>query len=732
MLINKKWFIEKNTAVGFGFALSILVGIGVVSYLYFLSFRKPTYWVEHTHSQQEQAIAQTTHFVIFIGSVAAFGLVLIASTLVNRELTERKRVQEELQQSEERFRAIFNSAAVGIAHVDTDGRWLLVNQKLCDIVGYTREELLERTYHHIIHPDDLDADIEYHRQLLAAQIQTYSIEKRYIRKDASNVWINLTVSLVREPSGEPKYFIAVVEDISERKQAESALRQSEQRYRFLADAMPQIVWAARPDGYTYYYNKRWYEFTGLAEGEGGDDSWKPILHPDDVEPCLNRWYGAVKTGEPYEIEYRFINRKTGSYRWHLGRALPMVNQNGEIVEWVGTCTDIDDQKRALEALARAYDDLELRVAERTEQLLIANSACKTEVTERKQAEEALLHTHKFLQTMIDHLPVAVFVKDGKEDSFGAFRLWNKTSEAMFGLTSQQAIGKTVYDYFPKEQADFFYQKDREAFERGTPLDIPEKPIDSKSLGRRIMHIVKAPLYDEDHKPEYLLCILQDITDRKRAEAEIKASLQEKEVLLKEIHHRVKNNLQIIESLLRLQSRYTKDEQAIGMFKESQNRIKSMALIHEKLYQSTELARINFADYIQSLAASLFRSYSINSAAITLKTDVADVFLSVDTAIRCGLLINELVANSLKHAFPQNKKGEIHICLRAEDKHKFMLIVSDNGVGFPKDLDFRNTESLGLQLVTSLAEQLKATIELHSHDGTEFRLTFINVKSVLEK
>ena len=556
---------------------------------------------------------------------------------VVHDITKRKAAESELQISQERFRATFNSAAIGIAHVDTDGTFLLVNQKLCEIVGYKQQELLEQTFQAITYPEDLNADLDYFHQVLANQIQTYSIEKRYIHKDGSLIWINLTVSLVRTPL-KPKYFIAFVEDITDRKQALESLRQSseqmrlavestglgtwdynpitgslewsdrckavfglppeaeinydvflsslhpedrertekvvqhvlnpngnseynieyrtlwrdgtvhwaaamgraffnnklayrfigtilditerkqaedaqnrsQQRYRFLADAMPQIVWTARPDGYLDYYNWRWYEFTGCLEGEGGDNSWTPILHPDDVELCLNLWYEAVRTGEPYIIEYRFFERKTGSYRWHLGRALPMKNQDGEIVQWVGTCTDIEDQKRAMEVLSRAHSELELRVEERTAEL-------QQEITERMQVEQALDYTRNFLQKIIDYLPVAIFVKDAKEDNFGAFKLWNKTSENIFGLTSLQTIGKTGHDFFPKEQADFFYQKDRSAFEHRTIEDIPEEPIDSLSLGRRILHTVKVPLYDENNRPDILLCFSEDITKRKQAE-----------------------------------------------------------------------------------------------------------------------------------------------------------------------------------------------------------------------
>ena len=211
--------------------------------------------------------------------------------------------------------------------------------------------------------------------------------------------------------------------------------------------------------------------------------------------------------------------------------------------------------------------------------------------------------------------------------------------------------------------------------------------------------------------------------RKQAEEQIKASLQEKEVLLKEIHHRVKNNMQIITSLLNLQGGYIEDEKYSEMFRECQNRIRSMAIVHEKLYQSENLANIDFAEYIRSLASTLFQTYEAYGK-IALKMNVEDISLSIDSAIPCGLILNELVSNSLKHAFPEGKEGEIKITLRSADENEIELIVSDNGVGIPEDVDIRNTESLGLQLVTTLAEnQLDGEMQLNRTEGTEFRIKF---------
>lgn len=216
----------------------------------------------------------------------------------------------------------------------------------------------------------------------------------------------------------------------------------------------------------------------------------------------------------------------------------------------------------------------------------------------------------------------------------------------------------------------------------------------------------------------------ELAERKRAEEEIIASLKEKDILLKEVHHRVKNNLQTISSLLRLQCDYIKDEKTLALFNESQSRIRSMALIHEKLYQSKDLFRIDFAEYIRELATNLLRSYSARSQPITLRINAQDIWLNIDTAIPCGLIINELFLNSLKHAFtPTIPQPEIFIEINSIHADEFTLIIGDNGVGLPQDLDFRNTESLGLQLVCTFTEQLEGTINLDNSKGTTFIIEF---------
>ena len=253
---------------------------------------------------------------------------------------------------------------------------------------------------------------------------------------------------------------------------------------------------------------------------------------------------------------------------------------------------------------------------------------------------------------------------------------------------------------------------------------------------------------------HLQGIILDITEHKKAEDSL---LQMEEIRKKEIHHRIKNNLQVISTLLYLESGNFTDKDVIEAFRNSQHRVKSMALVHEKLYQSEDMVSVDFADYIENLAGYLLRSYYLGDEKINLKLDVEKIFLGMDTAVPLGIIINELVSNSLKHAFTKGIEGEIYIKLQtseedaawhressrkvenkisgnstskissrrtAENKReKLILIVRDNGVGFPEKLDFRKTTSLGLQLVTTLVDQIEGNIELDTKAGTEFKISF---------
>jgi len=231
-----------------------------------------------------------------------------------------------------------------------------------------------------------------------------------------------------------------------------------------------------------------------------------------------------------------------------------------------------------------------------------------------------------------------------------------------------------------------------------------------------------PIFDEEGRLAEILCIGNDITRIKNAERFLKDSLQEKKILLKEIHHRVKNNLQVVSGLMNLQSMFVKDPKAKEIFKESENRIVSMSLIHEYLHRSTALAKVSCRAYIQDLTDSLYRSYNIHGKKIGLEVDIEDFELSLDTSVPCGLIINELVTNALIHAFPENKSGLVTVTFRLREDGRCSLTVRDNGIGM-SEAELEKKRSLGLKLVWLLAEQLNADLDFSGKGGTSISLTF---------
>lgn len=239
-----------------------------------------------------------------------------------------------------------------------------------------------------------------------------------------------------------------------------------------------------------------------------------------------------------------------------------------------------------------------------------------------------------------------------------------------------------------------------------------------------LRLRKLEIENRTHREKLEQLVLKRTQELMQANEQLLESLHEKETLLKEIHHRVKNNMQVVSSILKLQARKIQDKELATIFEESQNRIMAMALIHEKIYRSENLSQINFGDYIKELALRLFSFYNVSKEKIGLKVEAGDVLLDVETAIPCGLIVNELVSNCLKHGFPDKRTGEIQIGFKLAANNILQLTTSDSGVGIPDDIDFRNTESLGLHLVTMLVEdQLDGKITLDRTSGTEFNIRF---------
>ena len=339
-----------------------------------------------------------------------------------------------------------------------------------------------------------------------------------------------------------------------------------------------------------------------------------------------------------------------------------------------------------------------------------------DITDRKRAEDALRESEEQFRVLAETSPAAIALYQGEKVLY-----INPTAARLIGYTTDElsrfSFWGCVHDDF-KEMV-----RERElARMKGEPVPSQyECKFVSKS-GKELWAVVSVGSIEYKGKPAGIVTLI-DTTEAKLAEEKMRSSLAEKEILLKEVHHRVKNNLQIVSSLLDLQSDYIEDEKSRNIFQDSQNRIRSMALIHQKLYQSESLAFIDLREYIEDLANYLFSTSVHDPDLIHLKVDMGDISLGMDEAVPCGLIVNELISNSLKHAFPDSRGGEIMIRSRVEDGW-IVLTISDNGVGLPPGLDFRNTETLGLQLVTTLVKQLRGRIDINNElGGTVVSITF---------
>jgi len=341
-----------------------------------------------------------------------------------------------------------------------------------------------------------------------------------------------------------------------------------------------------------------------------------------------------------------------------------------------------------------------------------------------QSLEALRKSEMRFRLAVDNFPDGVFVI---YDAQRRFQFVNAQGVRLGGVPESALLGHTDEEIHPPEITDAYLPYLKKSVETRTS-QTRECTITLPSFGQVTFVVTYVPLLDEQGEIYQILGITHDITLRKQTERQIQESLREKEVLLQEIHHRVKNNLQVISSLLDLQSQQLNEPHLVEMFRNSRNRVKSMALVHEKLYESKSFAKVSFSEYIETLVMNLLVVYEEKSNQIDLELKLDEVALTIDTAIPCGLIINELVSNALKYAFPNQTRGTISITFNAQENKHYTLVVKDNGIGLPPDFNFHTVKSLGLQLVKILASQLEGTVQVDGSSGTEFQLKFSELNS----
>ena len=630
-------------------------------------------------------------------------------------------------------------------------RFIQTNPAFQQILGYTDEELQNRSFTEFTHSDDRIESLKLLQELLLGQRTHFSLEKRYVQKDGCIVWVNASVSVVCDANGLPEYAIATIQnigeptkqsesdlrlerqvakltselaqtnrllkqEITERQQAQETLKTQQEFIQNLIDVYPNSIFAKGSFAIVTDINALEAMESKLQQTK---EQLQAVL--DAVPGCIS-W--VTFDGRYLGVNQHLADILNLSPNAFIGQNVGFLNNSPEFVEFIsqflGNSAQTNHQvvEIQLNGSTRNY----LITAQKYHQDALT-VLVGIDITERKLAEEQLRQSEAQLRFALDTACMGFWDHNLQTGTI----TYSDNLERLYGLVpnTYEATQETLLARVHPEDRELVRQANQRSLETGEESKIEFRVIWPDGS----IHWLESKcqvFYDERGNPVRQIGISLDICDRKQADAQIQASLQEKEILLQEIHHRVKNNLQIVSSLLDLQSDSIQEPATLELFRESQNRVKSMALVHEKLYQSKDFTRINFAEYVENLISYLFRAYGVSEDHIYLELDIAQVTLNIDTAIPCGLIVSELVSNALKYAFLDNLQGLISISLRSDESNNFLLIVKDDGRGMPTDFDFKSVKSLGLQLVNILTKQLKGTLELDRHDGTEFRVSFSEI------
>ncbi len=489
-------------------------------------------------------------------------------------------------------------------------------------------------------------------------------------------------------------------EIIKRKHAEAALSKIEERYSLAVQAGKTAVWKIWPGKKKLFADANLKSLLGYEENEITDniEDWLQLLPPDDLDKTGEALQKiCARPADHFSIEHRAVH-KDGTMAWFRSSGKVLRDINTQAIHIIGASTDISDQKRA---------------------------------------DEAVMESERCYRYFVENSNIGIT----KIDRDYNIIMVNPSVVRMFDKPASEFVGKKCFQEFRKQDAVCKHCPGTRAMTSGRPEEAETKGV--KYDGTHFYLRNRAvPIFSKNGKAEGFAEFMEDITEFKRNEnslreseaefrllvKELAASLREKEVILREIHHRVKNNLQIVISLLRSQSRQLKDRKMLEVFQESQNRIKAMSLIHETLFLSSDLSYVDFSSYIKKLAETLFEAFGINRYQIFLVINAEDISLVMEDAIPMGLVINELLTNALKYAFPDDRPGKIRIDMAAINEDQIELSVSDNGVGLPPDMDFKNIETLGLTLISGLVEiQLDGTLELIRDRGTKCTIRFIQEK-----
>ncbi len=597
-----------------------------------------------------------------------------ANEQLKTEVVERRQAEEALKEEKRFTETALNCQLDTFFLFDpATGSAIRWNRAFSDITGYSDEEIARMPAPDSYYSqDDLKRAGTVIQDTLKSGVGTVELE--VICKDGRTIPTEYNVSVVKDTDGSREYLIAIGRDVTERKKAENDLRSSEARFRALIDQAADAIFVHDDHGRFFEVNQQASASLGYTRDELLSMSVGDVDPDVEIRGDMEKFWPT--SSATFEARHRRKDGSTFAVEIRLG---PIEHSGRKVI------------------LAAARD-----------------------ITDRKSAEDELKKKEELLKYILDASPVGI--------AYGRNRIirWaNPAWEAMFGFSHpDEYVGKSTRIYHATDE-DFertgkvYYSNIRQ--ELITENDTVLRRVDGTSFHGH----VRIRLMDSSETDDLdVIMAVSDISDRKKAEAQIKANLKEKEILLREVHHRVKNNLTLVCSLLSLQAGYA-DETHRRLFEDLEMRVMSMALAHEKLYKTDTLADLDLEEYVSELIDHLVGAVR-SGASIRLIKDIHGVSFGLDTAIPVGFVLTELVSNCLKHAFPDVREGEIRISLRSVGEKEFELVVSDNGVGMPEEIDLENSGSLGMDLVHAFVVKLKGRIEIRRENGTEILLRFKEV------
>lgn len=595
------------------------------------------------------------------------------NVVLKREIEEHKQTQQKLREAENFMRNIIQSSIDMIVAVDKDENITEFNPAAEQLFGYSQKDILGKPLSKLY-----ASEKDYKKVLEGIRKESFfSGEVQNVTKSGNKFTSLLSASVIRDDDGNIVGSMGVSRDVTELKKAEREIRESEERYRDLFENASDLIFAFRTNGTLHYANKAFLETLGYTKSELRKLRFQDIVLSESLAECDD--FFEEFAGKPLELD--------------------LISKSGKYI--------------------RVFGDSSIRFKNGKPDYI---RAIFRDITDLRRHEQSALEQGAKLESIFnstENMMMWTLGLNGQLTSFNNnFRRW---VESEFGAV--EAVETDFLQVLHERVNPDAYQRQLEQFGDaygGKALQF-ELPLLNKHEEETWLQVFVNPVRIKS-KMEEVSVLAYDITDRKEIDRKILDSLKEKEVLLQEVHHRVKNNLQVISSILNLQSSFVDDERTLELLAESQERIKTMSYIHETLYQTSDFSSIEFTDYINTLVRNLIQSYAPKDCEIILHTEFDSIYLNLDQAIPCGLILNELVSNALKYAFPDRDKGNLTLCI-LEKSGKIEMTVADDGVGLPEDFKYEESESLGIYLVYALTEQLDATINVESKGGTRFLITF---------